>query len=645
MPHFLRRCSICLVLFIAVVTAPTFAQTPAPSLALERQAYIDAVAAIERGDLARYEQLRVGLDDYPLALYLDYQELSRDPGKVGPAQARQFIDLSVDTPLPNRFLSVYLYQAGRDRRWHNYLTVMPDEPNSIELKCYYFRAKLATGDVTAAWEGAARLWVYGKSRPKHCDPLFDAWLKAGQLTDELVWERQLKAFDERQRSLLAYVGRKGSDKLKPWSEKLLAVYRHPEHIRQLLRPANDPYSIAIASHGLALLARYNPQSALREWQYFQTVLNFSDSEQQRVVYAIARYTLFAKTVAHKAWLQQALATLGDDGLTEIRLRWALEEEDWIGLGRVLPLLSEAQQGEGVWQYWGTRVMLNAGNVEQAMAQLERLAGQRGYYGFLAADELGKAYAFEHEKVPPVSATPTPQQLLAMRRIEELYFHQEDNLAHSEWFKMLQDSEGAKERIALASLAAQKGWHRMAIDAANQAKAWNLLDLRFPTPYLSIFEHYGAIQRVPRTELMAIARRESAFYHEAQSSAGARGLMQIMPATGKQVAASLGEPHKRSDLFIADHNVMLGSAYYRQLLDRFGGNRVFATASYNAGPHRVGRWRNKVDNSLPAEIWIETIPFKETRNYVQAVLSYDVVFRYLTGETYSLLTKAEKKALY
>ena len=186
---------------------------------------------------------------------------------------------------------------------------------------------------------------------------------------------------------------------------------------------------------------------------------------------------------------------------------------------------------------------------------------------------------------------------------------------------------------------------MAIDAASRAQAWDALELRFPTPYRSTFQHYGQARQVPSTELMAIARRESAFYPQAQSPVGARGLMQLMPATGQQVASALGQRGGSAELFEVDHNVLLGSAYYRQLLDRFGGNRVFALTAYNAGPHRVDRWRHKRGEGVPVDVWIDTIPYKETREYVQAVLFYNVVFQYLMGDTRSLLTPAERTALY
>jgi soluble lytic murein transglycosylase len=195
------------------------------------------------------------------------------------------------------------------------------------------------------------------------------------------------------------------------------------------------------------------------------------------------------------------------------------------------------------------------------------------------------------------------------------------------------------------LATQKGWYRMAIDAAARAQVWDALDQRFPTPYQDIFKKNAALRQVSSTELMAIARRESAFFAGAQSPVGARGLMQIMPATGREVASSLQQRHSQSDLFDVDHNVLLGSAYYRQLLDRFGGNRIFALTAYNAGPHRVARWRNKAGQGIPVELWVETIPYKETRNYVQAVLSYNVVFQYMQDDTQILLTPLEQEASY
>jgi soluble lytic murein transglycosylase len=488
--------------------------------------------------------------------------------------------------------------------------------------------------------------VNGKSQPKQCDPLFAAWLKAGQLDDPVVWARLLKAFDARQRSLMKYVAKKGSEALTPWSKKLLAVYAKPDKLRSQALPSSSPYSADIAAHGLVHLARYSPEKALESWAYYQGELVFSAEQIHTIEYAIALRSLFAKTESNLRWLHDAMDRLKEDKLVEIRLRWALSEQDWPALAQALPLLSAEMRDDSVWRYWQAMLLQQRGDIEQSRVALQALALERGYYSFLAADKLGEAYAFNNRPLVLEAAAREPLlELPAVQRIGELRFHEEENLAHSEWFKVLQDSDDVEQQQQLAQLASQQGWHRMAIDAANHAEAWDALDLRFPTPYQETFKHYATAQQVPSTELMAIARRESAFFAQARSPVGARGLMQIMPATGKQVASSLGRSHSGTDLYEVDHNVLLGSAYYRQLLDRFGGNRVFALTAYNAGPHRVDRWRHKAGEGVPVEVWIETIPYKETRNYVQAVLSYNVVFQYLMGDTDTLLTPQERQAQY
>lgn len=644
------RCSAGLLLVFLLVPCLSIKgwALPDDDLAAERDSYDKANSAVRKGGWRDYEQQRSTLDGYPLAVYLDYRKLTAQPSSVRPVEARRFIEVSQDTPLPNRFLSVYLSEAGKDRRWKDFLQVMPSEPNDVTLKCYYFRAKLSAGDQLAAWEGAERLWVYGKSRPKACDPLFASWLKAGELSDAVVWARLLEAFEARKKSLMTYVAKKGSAELTPWSDKLLAVYSSPDRMRGQKLPESSPYSPDIASLGVAYLARYDPKKALEYWQYYQTQLRFDDEQTHRAEYAIALRGLYNKEEVLVPWLDQALARLQNDKLVEIRLRWVLAEQDWLALDKTLALLSTERAEDSAWRYWGAISQQQLGQGEQAEKNLAALAQDRGYYSFLAADALGLPYAFSNAAaesvVTPLQPATEFDQLPAVKRIEELGFHEEEHAANSEWFKVLQDSD-AQRQVNLADYASGRGWHRMAIDGANKAKAWDRLDLRFPLLYQDTFDHYAAKRQVPSTELMAIARRESTFFPAARSPVGARGLMQIMPATGKQVARNLGVRHQNSDLYDVDHNVLLGSAYYKQLLDRYKGNRVFAIAAYNAGPSRVDAWRNKFGDSLSVELWIATIPFGETRNYVQAVLSYNVVFHHLMGVDRSLLTLAEQQASY
>lgn len=638
--------AIAAVWLLAFGTAPAIAFVG--DLSEARKDYEAAEKAISSGKWSAYNKLRPTLDAYPLAIYLDYQQLIRQVHSVSADNAQRFMERSKHTPLGNRFLSAYLHAAGKQRRWQDFLQLMPNPPNSVALQCYYHRAQLATGARDEAFVGAQLLWVHGKSRPKQCDPLFSAWMKAGQLTDDVVWTRLLRAFDARQGSLLRYVARQGSPQLSPWSDRLLAVYQQPENLRAQVLPPEEQYSADVAGHGMAYLARYNPEKALQYWTLYQQELTFSSEQAQAVEREIALRGLFGKKDSMSDWLQGALQRLEDDKLVELRLRWALAKSDWLAMEKTLPLLSAEAAQNSNWRYWSAITHEQAGRTEEATALLKQLATERGYYSFLSADKLGQPYVLNHQAIA------TSQTLLdsmpdytkeVMSRIAELHYHDEANLAHSEWFTMLSNTADPLQKEQLAMLAADQGWHRMAIDAANRAKAWDALELRFPLPYQKTFSQFASASKVPSSELMAIARRESAFFPEARSPVGARGLMQIMPATGRQVASSIGKRHRNSDLYKIEHNVQLGSTYYRQLLDRFGGNRVFSLAAYNAGPHRVDRWQNDIASSVPVEVWIETIPFKETRKYVQAVLSYNVVFGYLMGDTRELLSSAEKKAAY
>ena len=117
-------------------------------------------------------------------------------------------------------------------------------------------------------------------------------------------------------------------------------------------------------------------------------------------------------------------------------------------------------------------------------------------------------------------------------------------------------------------------------------------------------------------------------------------MQIMPATAKQTARKIGLNYDRKRLFQPQYNITIGSRYIRSLMDRYGSNRLLAVAAYNAGPSRVDRWLTESDQQLPYDVWVEVLPFKETRKYVQNVLTYAVIYGYITGKPVALIGKDE-----
>ena len=677
------QCTAAAALFAATVAvalaraAPAGAAEP-PTLPAARALFLDLRAARKAGDRPRAQRLRARLDGYPLAPYADYEQLMARLYNTSGAAARRFVEAHTRSPLGVRFLGHYLDAAGRARRWGDYLSAATREPNAEKLRCYYARAKRGRGQEGEAWRLAERLFLSPTSVHDACDPLFELWRARGGLRDELVWERARLAFAARQGGLLRYIASLAA--ADPALQALKRVYREPQRALKLAAALDPPRRAEVLALGLERLARYDPARALRHYRSLSAEV-LRDEQHARVAAAIARGGIVQREERVRDWVDARLAQWGDDGLTALRLRWALAESDWAAIAAHVPALSAASRREGVWRYWRARALEARGEADAARALWAELAAERSYYGFLSADRLGQPYAYreraprsplahlpdkppekeppekspsekappdkalfdespgERPDKPPADASLPPWARAMLRRVQELYAIDEPSLAQSEWTHAL-PRLGADQQLELGRIAAAQGWYRLAIDAANAGRHWDALELRFPLAFAAEFQRRAQAQAVPAGELMAIARRESAFSPVVRSAAGARGLMQLMPSTGRALARRQGRRFNARDLYSVPHNLDLGSAYYRHLLDRFDGCRPLALAAYNAGPSRVRRWLGR---DRPLDIWIETIPYPGTRDYVKAVLAYSVVFEHRLGRRAALLTERERRA--
>ena len=269
-----------------------------------------------------------------------------------------------------------------------------------------------------------------------------------------------------------------------------------------------------------------------------------------------------------------------------------------------------------------------GNPQQIYAGL---ALKRGFYGFLSADILGDEYNVIDSPVQPSDELMHAiANLPAIKRAKELWEINEITWARREWYQATRNLSPSA-LTAAAKTAESWGWYRKSIQAMIEAKHWDDLQLRFPLAYQDQVQQAAKTTAADPTLLFAIARQESAFAYDAKSSAGALGLMQLMPATAKQTAQRAGvKKFSTRDLIRPEINIRLGSRYLDQLLNQFDGNRIFATAAYNAGPYRVKQWLSRQEPGMPFDIWIETIPFKETRHYVQNVMVFSVIYSYRLG---------------
>ena len=324
-----------------------------------------------------------------------------------------------------------------------------------------------------------------------------------------------------------------------------------------------------------------------------------------------------------------------------RARISLREENWQNLLRDVDLMPENVRNSEEWRYWRGIALRRSGSAAAGLEVLAALAGERGYYGFLAADELDRPYALE-DTIAQADETAIAE--LAARpeliRAHELFRVGQDGRGRSEWEAATATLDTA-QKLQAAILASRWGWPSRAIAAAASAGALDHLSLRYPLPFHETFQRYSAEARIPTTWAFGVARSESLFMRDVRSNAGAVGLMQLMPATGRQVAREIRLPYSGLDtLTDPQSNIRLGTTYLGQMVDRFGGNRVLATAAYNAGPHRVDAWLPEHE-SLDARVWIENIPFNETRRYVRRVLEAETIFHWrLTGEVRRLSDQLE-----
>jgi soluble lytic murein transglycosylase len=308
-------------------------------------------------------------------------------------------------------------------------------------------------------------------------------------------------------------------------------------------------------------------------------------------------------------------------------RLAMRFQDWPALLEAATALASAEGAEDeqdTWLYWQARALEQLKKTQAAQTIYQGLAKNSTYYGFLAADQLGQHYA-NLEQTPPDRSQRLQglKKLAVYQRWREWNALGERSQARKEWFRLLQvmDKEGV---LAAAELALREGDANLAIWTVSKVKDWNSVDVRFPLMYEQIVMDQARLQGIRPEWILGIMRRESAFDASAESSAKALGLMQLMPATARDVGRQLGmQLVAKEDILQPDLNVKLGSAYLRDMLKRFSGNYAQATAAYNAGPGRIPKWAPP--HKLAADQWVESIPFEETRKYVRAVMAYTTVY--------------------
>ena len=617
----------------------------ASKLEQQREHYEQAQAALEEDDQAAYETLRGQLDDYPLTPYLDYREFIQTLYAKSPSEVEAFIEEFSALPFSTTVKDRYLNHLAATQRWENFIEVQPMPPRSQVLRCHYYYAQSKLGNKDVAWQGAQTLWLTGKSTHDACDPLLNTWQKAGKRTDALVLDRMLLVYAEGNRGRLNYLNKQLGAKSKQSGKAALDLYDKPQGVAAFSKRSKvTPYNQNLTVLAYKKLVRSDIKEAVK--QYHRTVQgqHFEEAKRQSLADYTASRLMSTDDKALQKWRDNALEKSSSISLLERRIRQAMREDKWDEVEVWVNRLPDDAKQSTRWTFWQARLAERDGDKSLAEEKYTQILGQRDFYSAAAATVLGKPIAY-----PVKTAGDTRAELKefdqTLERIKELIATDKLLAANREWHYLLRGLDN-DQIVALASYASINKWHHLAVQATISGKLWEYVELRFPIAHKWWFDFFSKKRDLPVTTMMALARQESALNIEAVSPVGARGLMQLMPATAKETAKKLGRNYEgKNSLFDPGVNIRLGSGYLKMMLEQYDNNRIFAFAAYNAGPSRVTRWRKGTDGRLDVYAFIEAIPFNETRGYVQNLLMFEIYYGDLTKSPVPLLTENELSTKY
>ncbi len=561
----------------------------------------------------------LGTSSYASKAYLDrFTQYLNWSQNLPQTPSADFLDFIRETkPLSIKLREKWLYDLAQRNDWHNYILYY--QPSSdLSLQCYQQFALYQEGQQQKAIQNAKKLWLTGQSRPPACDKLFTQLLNDKIIDAQLMETRVKLALAESNIGLANYLLNKND---KESASKLETIQRTPKKIQQLKSGHLDA---EFYLYGMKRILQKNIDNAHLLWQQAKTRGLLNDTQQQQLLTQIALYKSARNKNDAETWLSRIKQEFMTEPLLEWKIRFALKKHKWSQVEQLIRQLPH--QNEPIWQYWSARAKEALGHTTEATQLYKKLAESRNYYGFLSSTRLHQPLQFSEEKLNLNASTlsvykPVTDQLKTLYESKQI-------LPASRLANDFASELPKEEKSAFVYwLANDLKWVGKSVYLSNDEALINQLELRFPLAYRNEVSAQSKRYHVPEALIYAIIRQESAFREDALSYAGAHGLMQLMPKTASWISKihHITYQHQQQ-LFSLSKNIQLGVAYLAHLSKHYNNQLLLTVAAYNAGPTQVRAWLR----SYPleeADIWVELIPFYETRNYIKSVMSYYAVYQF------------------
>ena len=706
-----------------------------------------SLALIKSGNYVSAKRSLEELENSPLHLYLAYKLIQKRPFLISNDYPQIFLARPENSVFQQRYRKEWLNTLFRRKKFKDFIKIYEAKPVELtEFQCMYYQSQIRTKSPSINRNEIIKTWTTGKSLPKICDYSFNYLYKNKLISSKQYWDRILKSIDKKNIKLALYLARKSQDKdiLKAVTVLKLHYWRPERYLRKEINGTNL-YDKDILLVLVERAMRRNLEKGLYFKKNVTEKFNFNQFQIQKLRSRTAIIASSKRSPKAIELLDSISGDYVDAKIQRLQIQQAIIHKSWGKLAKWTKRSPSEEIPISRWLYWKAYSLNQTNAKEEATLILKQLAERRDYYGFLAADQLGKPYSFNSKEIS--IEPPDYQKIINSSNLilaSKLFSAGKELDAKREFLysiKKLNDSE----LHAAALLANSWGWAKGVIFAIGKSSSLHDLKLRFPILYEDIIDNYlepkaiyrvrkgdslwkisrklnisikaisrhnqlkdnlltpGQVLRLPTVEetpysdqpivyrvktgdtlstiaqkfnssvaylkkinkirnsnkirlgqvikirnqqikrkfrvskhqILAIIRAESAFDRFARSPANARGLMQLIPTTARATAKKHGILYKRkSDLYNAEKNILLGSSYLEDLYNRFAGNFAMASAGYNAGPHRVTKWQKRYcGNPI---LWIDAIPINETRRYVRRTLFYSLIYEWKqTGKSKKL----------